>query len=301
MHDLTILLAHRPGALAEMGEALGRAGLSVEGGGVWTMDGRAVAHFLFEDGPAAAAALARASITVTAVREVVLLRLKQAVPGQLGSIGRRMAEAGVNIEVQYSDHAGQLVLVVAEGQLAAARDVAQAWSQPAEATSDDTKRPPNSRSLCSSVRILGPDDVQALRAMLSMFGTAFDQIQTYTAAQPDDVWLSRLLASNTFVAVAAWSGTDLIGGIAGYVLPKFEQARAELYIYDLAVASSYRRQGVATAMIAALKGYAAAHGVHVIFVQADYGDEAAIALYSKLGLREDVLHFDLAPDRPPPD
>jgi aminoglycoside 3-N-acetyltransferase I len=31
----------------------------------------------------------------------------------------------------------------------------------------------------------------------------------------------------------------------------------------------------------------------VVFVQADLGDEAAIALYSKLGVREEVLHFDL--------
>lgn len=131
MHDLTIDLDHRPGALAEMGEALGRAGVSVEGGGVWVVNGRGVAHFLFDDGHVAAAALVAAGIRVLAVREVVLLRLKQAVPGQLGMIGRRMAEAGVNIEVQYSDHEGQLVLVVADSELAAAQDVARRWTSEA--------------------------------------------------------------------------------------------------------------------------------------------------------------------------
>lgn len=128
MHDLSIELDHRPGALAEMGEALGGAGVSVEGGGVWLVNGRGVAHFLFRDGHAAASVLTAAGIRVLAVREVVLLRLKQAVPGQLGLIGRRMAEAGVNIEVQYSDHDGQLVLVVADADLLAARGVAQRWS-----------------------------------------------------------------------------------------------------------------------------------------------------------------------------
>jgi aminoglycoside 3-N-acetyltransferase I len=39
----------------------------------------------------------------------------------------------------------------------------------------------------------------------------------------------------------------------------------------------------------------AKRGVYVTFVQADYGDEAAIALYTKLGSREDVMHFDIAP------
>ncbi len=53
MKDLAIDLENRLGALAEMGEALGRAGMSVEGGGAWVVDGRGVAHFLFVDGTAA--------------------------------------------------------------------------------------------------------------------------------------------------------------------------------------------------------------------------------------------------------
>jgi hypothetical protein len=112
MRDLTIALENRPGALADMGQALGRAGVSVEGGGAWVVDGAGVAHFLFEDGDAARRALNAAGITVIADREVVTVRLKQAVPGQLGMLTRRMADAGVNIEVLYSDHDHQLVLVV---------------------------------------------------------------------------------------------------------------------------------------------------------------------------------------------
>jgi len=145
------------------------------------------------------------------------------------------------------------------------------------------------------IRNLGSEDVTALRAMLGMFGRAFGEPETYTAAQPDDAYLAKLLSGGAFVAIAAFDESNLIGGIAAYVLPKFEQARTEMYIYDLAVEESHRRSGVATAMIEELKQVAAARGIYVIYVQADYGDEPAIALYTKLGVREDVLHFDIQP------
>ena len=143
------------------------------------------------------------------------------------------------------------------------------------------------------IRVLGPGDAASLRGMLAMFGKAFDEAETYTGKQPDDAYLERLLSSSSFVALAAFSADKVIGGIAAYVLPKFEQARSELYIYDLAVDEVYRRRGVATAMIAALQMLAAERGIYVIFVQADHGDDAAIALYTKHGVREDVLHFDI--------
>lgn len=125
--DLAILLDDRPGALADMGEALGRAGVSVEGGGAWVVDGRGVAHFLFADGAAARRALEAAGIEVIAEREVLVQRLKQDVPGQLGMLTRRMAEAGVNIEVLYSDHSHQLILVVDD--LERGRQVSETWSR----------------------------------------------------------------------------------------------------------------------------------------------------------------------------
>lgn len=127
MQDLTIILEDRPGALADMGETLGRAGVSVEGGGAWVVGNDGVAHFLVEDGEAARAALENAGIKVTAVRDVLVQRLKQEVPGQLGKLTRRMAEAGVNIEVLYSDHDRQLILVVDD--LEKGREVSAAWSE----------------------------------------------------------------------------------------------------------------------------------------------------------------------------
>lgn len=151
------------------------------------------------------------------------------------------------------------------------------------------------RTPAAEIRELGPAEVPALREMLAVFGRAFDDVPTYLDAQPDDRYLAGLLSSPTFVAVAAFEGQRIVGGLAGYVLPKFEQRRSEFYIYDLAVLETHRRRGIATAMIGHLRQLAAARGVYVIFVQADHGDDAAIGLYAKLGTREDVLHFDIEP------
>ena len=145
------------------------------------------------------------------------------------------------------------------------------------------------------VQVLTREDVAAMRGMLAMFGEAFEDRPTYTQAQPENACLTDLLSSKAFIAVAAISGQTVIGGLAAYVLPKFEQARKEIYIYDLAVSSACRRRGIATAMIEELRRVALACGAYVIYVQADHGDEPAIALYTKLGVREDVLHFDIHP------
>jgi hypothetical protein len=127
MKDLSISLENRPGALAEMGEALGQAGVSIEGGGAWVVEGRGVAHFLVSDGPAARRALEALGITVLQEQEILVQRLNQQEPGQLGKLARAMAAAGVNIEVLYSDHEHRLILVVDD--LTKGRAVSEEWSR----------------------------------------------------------------------------------------------------------------------------------------------------------------------------
>lgn len=145
------------------------------------------------------------------------------------------------------------------------------------------------------VRQLSSSDVALMKTILAAFGEAFDDTDAYTKHQPSDDYLRRLLGGDSFIAIAAVKGSDVVGGIAAYELRKFEQERSEIYIYDLAVSSEHRREGIATALIEELKKVAAERGVYVIYVQADTAveDEPAIALYTKLGVREDVLHFDI--------
>lgn len=145
------------------------------------------------------------------------------------------------------------------------------------------------------VRRLGPDDAEAMRSLNALFGREFDEHDSYGSNRPSDGYFRRVLGKEGVIALVAEQDGVMTGGLVAYVLDKLEQERSEIYIYDLAVAEAHRRQGIATALIAELQRTAARIGAWVIYVQADYGDEPAIALYSKLGLREDVMHFDIAP------
>ncbi len=124
----------------------------------------------------------------------------------------------------------------------------------------------------------------------------FDDREAYLSALPDDAYVLQILAMPHVVALIARDDDgQLIGGLVGYELPKLEQRRSEFYIYDLAVVESHRRRGVATSLIDAMRAVARAAGGWAVFVQGDYGDDAALALYHKLGQRQAVLHFDIAP------
>jgi aminoglycoside 3-N-acetyltransferase I len=144
-----------------------------------------------------------------------------------------------------------------------------------------------------SIRRLGPPDVAQFRSLNVLFGAAFSDLETYTREPPADAYLSELLLKEHVVALVAIAAGQVVGGLVAYELDKFERARRELYIYDLAVEEKHRRQGIATALIEYLRTIAARRAVWTVYVQADYGDAPAIALYEKLGIREDVMHFDI--------
>ena len=154
-----------------------------------------------------------------------------------------------------------------------------------------------SKVLQYNIRQLTPDDLELMDGLLSTFGAAFDDAENYNEQRPGADYMRRLLGSDYFIALVALSeDKEVVGGIAAYELVKFERERSEIYIYDLAVSENHRRRGIATALIEELKKIAKVRGAYVIFVQADteIEDEPAIALYTKLGTREDVLHFDIS-------
>jgi len=161
--------------------------------------------------------------------------------------------------------------------------------------SDPKIRPVDEQIMSLVIQQLTPEEIPLLEALSTTFGEAFEDAETYTGKRPSADYLRRLLSDDSFIALAALKESEVVGGIAAYELRKFEQERSEIYIYDLAVLAAFRRQGIATALIRELQAFAAARGAYVIFVQADttVDDEPAIALYTKLGTREDVLHFDI--------
>ncbi|MEM8726640.1 MAG: GNAT family N-acetyltransferase [Pseudomonadota bacterium] len=145
---------------------------------------------------------------------------------------------------------------------------------------------------------LGVDDLAGYRAMNAVFSEGFDEPQNYADKPPSDEYARDWLANPHNVAILARVEGNAIGALAGYILPKFEQSRSELYIYDLAVLESHRRVGAATAMIEETRRIAREVGAWTVFVQADVipEDEPARALYRSLAHEEiTALHFDIKP------
>lgn len=138
-------------------------------------------------------------------------------------------------------------------------------------------------------------DFAEMRQLNAAFAEAFEDIESYQSALPSDEYLRALLDDPTLIPLVAIEDGSVVGGLAAYVLRKFEQERREIYIYDLAVLESHRRRGIATGLINKLREIARGIGAYVIYVQADPPDEPAVKLYESLGIREDVLHFDIEP------
>jgi aminoglycoside 3-N-acetyltransferase I len=140
---------------------------------------------------------------------------------------------------------------------------------------------------------LSADDLTLARGLNALFADAFEEPEQYAANPPDDRYLLGQLEKPHVIALVALENDQVIGALVAYELPKLEQARSEIYIYDLGVAEAHRRKGIASALIAETQSIARSIGAWVVYVQADCGDEPAIALYTKLGVREDVMHFDI--------
>jgi len=125
MKDLEILLRNEPGSLALLGEILGHNKISLEGGGVFQNGESFLAHFLVDNAEKARDVLQMAGIEDIKINEVLIQKLRQDVPGQLGMFCRRIADQGINILVQYSDHANQLIVVVDD--MEKGRFVSEQW------------------------------------------------------------------------------------------------------------------------------------------------------------------------------
>ena len=125
MKDIEILFDNKIGNLALMGETLGKHKISLEGGGVFDNGDFSIAHFLVEEADRAKSELKKVGIDVVKINDVIIQKLRQDVPGQLGNFCRELANADVNILTQYSDHSNQLIVV--PDNYEKAKEVSEKW------------------------------------------------------------------------------------------------------------------------------------------------------------------------------
>jgi hypothetical protein len=120
MKDLTVIMEDKPGKLADLGEATGRAGVNIEGLCAMVGDGKGFIHILVEDADAARKALEDAGIAVADERDAVVVDLHDK-PGAMGEIARDLADAGVNLDVAYTIFTGVRLVILTEDVEAARR------------------------------------------------------------------------------------------------------------------------------------------------------------------------------------
>jgi aminoglycoside 3-N-acetyltransferase I len=149
-------------------------------------------------------------------------------------------------------------------------------------------------------RQLTSGETDRLKDLLAVFAAAFADDIGNLRALPGDAYLAQLLAKEHIITVVAERAGEVVGGLSAYILDKFERDRREVYIYDLAVAEAHRRQGIAKALIEALRDIAAARNIDSLFVQAHEDDAPAIALYESFGSKTTAHHFDIAVQRAEP-
>ncbi|MBV7265880.1 GNAT family N-acetyltransferase [Erythrobacter ani] len=146
------------------------------------------------------------------------------------------------------------------------------------------------------IRRLGDADAALLPQVNRLYGEAFGELDEYLGDPPTEAGSNELLSNDDAVLLVALDKARAIGALTAYVLPKFEQNRSELFIYDLAVAEEFRRRGIATRLIREAGNVARGRGVWMMFIQADAGDKAPLSLYRKLSVAEEVAHhFNIEP------
>lgn len=129
------------------------------------------------------------------------------------------------------------------------------------------------------VKRLARGDEAVAAVLFAMMAAVFDE----GSVPLSEEYLRKLLSSDSFWAMAAFDGSDVVGGLTAHTLPMTRSPSSEVFIYDLAVREDHQRQGVATRLVHELRTGAARIGIHDVFVPADNEDVGALEFYRAQG------------------
>ena len=119
-----------------------------------------------------------------------------------------------------------------------------------------------------AIRVLAPGDESVVR-----------ELATYDG--PGDP--EGLLADPRSLLLVALDADRPVGFVLAYELLRRHGDRANLFVYEVDVAESHQRRGIASALLARLAALARERGIRVGFVLTEPDNEPANALYRRLG------------------
>jgi aminoglycoside 3-N-acetyltransferase I len=129
------------------------------------------------------------------------------------------------------------------------------------------------------VKRLTSNDRKEARQLFTVMADIF----TEDCGTLSDRYLDELLHRKDFWALAALAGDDILGGVTAHTLPMTRTESSEIFIYDIAVRSEYRRRGVGRRLLNAVCEQASEAGIQEVFVPADHDDVHALDFYRNLG------------------
>jgi aminoglycoside 3-N-acetyltransferase I len=139
------------------------------------------------------------------------------------------------------------------------------------------------------VKRLAKQDLADFKSLVNLFNTVFEEAETNIQS---DTNLNKLLNNDNFIALAAISESEVVGGLTAYELPMYYSKSSEVFLYDMAVKTEYQRIGIGKQLISGLKEYCNKNGIEEFFVLAHEEDEHAIEFYHSTGGKsEKVVNF----------
>jgi len=139
------------------------------------------------------------------------------------------------------------------------------------------------------IKKLTQEDLPSFKLLIKLFNTVFEEDRPCIGSDANSL---KLLGSKNFIAFAAISESNVIGGITAYELPMVYSDSSEVMLYDMAVKSEYQRMGIGRGLIQTLKEYCIKNDIETFFVMAHEEDIHAIEFYHATGGKsEKVVNF----------